>query len=204
MRVKWRDGHGEVKSVLGGAETGLLHAEMAAEGIGLGFGLVEGCISLGQGGYVGVVGGFFGVEVLLGHDAGGVEALGALPVEAFLLEIGFGALDVGLGGLFGGDVGVNVGFCGGDGGLLADDIGFLLHVFNGGHGLALFHEVALFDVEVGDAAHGGSAKIGVGSGLDLSGAADDGGEILAGDSGGENLGVAGLLPVDEDAYQYGG
>ncbi len=80
-----------------------------------------------------------------------------------MLEIGLGALDVGFGGLLGGNVCVNVGFGGGNGGLLADDIGFLLHVFNGGHGLALFHEIALFDVEVGDAAHGSGAKIGIGS-----------------------------------------
>jgi hypothetical protein len=41
-----------------------------------------------------------------------------------------------------------------------------------------FDVVALFDVEVGDAAEGGGADVDVGLGLDLAGAADDGDEVL--------------------------
>ncbi len=148
-------------------------------------------------GHIGVIGGLLGVEVLLGHDAGLVEGLGALPVQALLLQIGLGVLDVGLGGLFRGNIGGDVGLGGGDGGLLAGDIGFLLHVLDGGDRLALLHHVALFHVEVGDAAHGGGAEVDVGLGLDLAGAADHRGQILPHDLGGQNLGVAGLLLVDE-------
>ncbi len=72
-----------------------------------------------------------------------------------------------------------------------------LHVLNGGQDLALGHVIALFDVEVGDAAKGGGADIDVGLGLDLAGAADDGGEILAHDFGRQYLGVTGLLMIDE-------
>jgi hypothetical protein len=61
--------------------------------------------------------------------------------------------------------------------------------------------VSLFYIEVGDAAHGGGAQIRVGLGLDLAGAADHRGQLLAHDLGGKNLGVAGLLPVNEEGYK---
>ena len=61
---------------------------------------------------------------------------------------------------------------------------------------ALFHVVAFFDVEVGDAAEGGGADVDVGLGLDLAGAADDGDEVLTGDLAGGDLGDVGLAVVD--------
>ncbi len=74
-------------------------------------------------------------------------------------------------------------------------VGFLLHVLDGGDHLAPLNPVAFFHVEVGDAAHRGGADVDVGLWLDLAGAADDGGEVLAYDFGGQNLGVARLLLV---------
>ena len=56
--------------------------------------------------------------------------------------------------------------------------------------------VALFDVEVGDAAKGGCADVDVGLGLDLAGAADGGDEVLAHDLAGGDLGDAGLAVQD--------
>jgi len=64
--------------------------------------------------------------------------------------------------------------------------------------------IALLDVEVGDAAKGGCAHIDIGLWLDLAGAADDGGQILARDRGGKNLGVAGLRLVDHQANKRTG
>ena len=58
-------------------------------------------------------------------------------------------------------------------------VGFLLHVLDGGHGLALLDLVAFLYIEVGDAAHGGGAHVHIGLGLDLAGAADHRGQILA-------------------------
>ena len=59
------------------------------------------------------------------------------------------------------------------------DAGLLLDVLDGSHDLAFFHLLTLLDVEVGDAAHGGGAEVDVELGLDLAGAADNGGEVLA-------------------------
>ena len=56
---------------------------------------------------------------------------------------------------------------------------------------------------MGDAAHGGGAQIDVGLGLDLAGTADDRGQILPYDLGGQNLGVAGLLPINEEGDEPG-
>ena len=111
------------------------------------------------------------------------ESLGAIVVELLLLEIGLGVIDIGLGGLLRGDVGGDVGVGGVDGGLLAVDVGFLLDVLDGGDDLAFLHVVAFFHVEVGDPAHGGGANVDVGLGLDLAGAADDGDQVLAHDLG---------------------
>ncbi len=142
-----------------------------------------------------IVGGLLGVVVLLGHDAVFVERLGAVPIELLLFQVGLRVLDIGLGGLFRGDVGGNVGLGGGDGSLLAVDGGFLLHVLNGGDNLALGYFVAFLHIEVGDPAHGRCADVDIILGLDLAGAADDRGEILADDFCGKNLGVAGLLTL---------
>ena len=49
-----------------------------------------------------------------------------------------------------------------------------LNALDGGESRAGFYVVALFDVEVGDAAEGGGADVDVGLGLDLAGAVDDG------------------------------
>ena len=68
---------------------------------------------------------------------------------------------------------------------------------------ALLYLVAFFDVEVGDAAHGGGAEVDIGLGLDLAGAADDRGQVLARDFGGQHLGVAGLLLVDHEGHKRG-
>ena len=52
--------------------------------------------------------------------------------------------------------------------------------------------VALFDVEVGDAAEGGGADVDVGLGLDLAGAADDGDQVLSHCFAGGYVGDVGL------------
>ena len=108
-----------------------------------------------------------------------IEALGAVEVELLLLEIGLGLGDVGLGGLFRGDVGGDVGLGGGDSGLLGLDVWRRAARSRRWRGLALLDVVAFFDVEVGDAAEGGGADVDIGLGLDLSGAADNGGQVLA-------------------------
>ena len=62
--------------------------------------------------------------------------------------------------------------------------------------------VALFDVEVGDAAEGGGADVDVGLRLDLAGAVDDGDQVLADDLAGGDLGDVGLAVEnagDDDA-----
>ncbi len=63
--VEGGDGDGAAEHVLVGTVGGLLGAEVAAGGGGLGFGLGERGLSLGEAGDVEVVGGFFGVEFLL-------------------------------------------------------------------------------------------------------------------------------------------
>ncbi len=62
-----------------------------------------------------------------------VKTLGAVPVELFLLEVGLGVVEIGLGCLFRGDVGGDIGVGGGDGGRLAGYVRFLLDAFNGGN-----------------------------------------------------------------------
>jgi len=57
------------------------------------------------------------------------------------------------------NVGGDVGFGGRNGRCLAFDAGFLLDVLNGGDGLTPGDLLAFLDVEVGDAAHGGGAKV---------------------------------------------
>ena len=79
-----------------------------------------------------------------------------------------------------------------------------MHTFNRGHNLALFHQVTLLHVEVGDAAEGCGANVHIGLGLDLTGAADDRSQILPHDLGGQNLGVAGLLLDDHEGHKSGG
>ena len=54
---------------------------------------------------------------------------------------------------------------------------------------------------MGDAAHCGGAQIHVGLGLDLAGAADHRDQILAYDLGGQDFGVASLLPIDEKGHK---
>jgi hypothetical protein len=85
---------------------------MAAGGIGIGFGLVEARHGLGQRGHIEVVGRLLCVVILLGQDAVLIKALGAVPIQLFLLQVGLGVLDVGLGGLFRGNIGGNVGLGG--------------------------------------------------------------------------------------------
>ena len=69
--------------------------------------------------------------------------------------------------------------------------------------LALLYLVALFHVEVGDAAHRGGADVHIGLGLDLAGAADDRGQILLHELCGQHLGVAGLLLEDHEGHKPG-
>ena len=117
--VKRRNGLGLLEHVLVARERGHLRSHVAAGGVGLRLGLVHLGHSLGHGGDVEIVSGFLGVVVLLGHDAVFIESLSAVPVELFLLEVGLGVVDVGFGGLFGSNVGGDVGLGGGDGGFLA-------------------------------------------------------------------------------------
>ena len=67
-----------------------------------------------------------------------------------------------------------------------------LDVLDGGDDLAGLYMVALFDVEVSDAAEGGRADVDIGLGFDLAGAAYRGGEVLANNLTGDDLGIAGL------------
>ncbi len=106
--VKRCDGLREVERVLVGAQGGYSGIEVSASRGGVGLGLVDPGDCLRHGGNVGVVGGLLGVVVLLGHDAGLIEALRAIPIELFLLEVGFRVLDVGFTGLFRRYVGGNV------------------------------------------------------------------------------------------------
>ena len=57
---------------------------------------------------------------------------------------------------------------------------------------------------MGDAAHGGGAEVDIVLGLDLAGAADDRGQVLPDDLGGQDLGVTGLLPPNEQSHKSGG
>ena len=195
---------GLVEGVVVGALAGDGLIDVAALGVGLGAGLGERGLTLGEGGDGHVVGGFFGVEVLLGDQLFVVERLGAGVVELLLLEIGLGLSDVGLGGFFGGEEAGDIGLGGGDAGLLGCDGGLGLDAFDGGEGGAGFDVVALFDVEVGDATEGGGADVDVGLGLDLASAVDDGDQILTDGFAGGDLGDVGLAVKnagDDDACQ---
>ena len=116
-----------------GAQGGFLGPQVSAGGVGVGLGLVDAGDGLGHRSHVGVVGCLLGVVILLGHDSGLVEALGAIPIELLLFQIGLGVLDVGLGSLFRGNVTEAMSVLAAcDGGLLAGDHGLLLHVLDGG------------------------------------------------------------------------
>ena len=178
---------------------------MSACGGSLRLGLVETGDGLRHRCDIGVVGGLLGVVVLLGHDAGLEEALGAIPIQLFLLEVGLGMLDVGFGGLFGGNVGGNVGLGGGrwwpsGTATLASGCTFSMVAII----WPFFTWSPSFTMKVRNAAQGGCADVDVGLGLDLAGAADDRGKILAGDLGGQNLGVARLLLEDEEGNKSDG
>ena len=70
--------------------------------------------------------------------------------------------------------------------------------------LAPLYVVAFLHVEVSDAAKRRGADIDIGLGLDLAGSADDRGQILRDNLGGQNLGVARLLLTDEDGNKTTG
>ena len=194
--VEGSAGDGLIEGVEVGALAGDGLIEMGPLAVGLRLGLGEGCDALVESGGGDIVGGFFGVEVLLGDELGVVEGLGAVEVEFFLLEVCLGLGDVGLGGVLGGDVGGDVGLGGGDGRLLGVDGGLRLDAFHACHDVALMDVVALLDIEVGDAAEGGGADVDVGLGLDLAGAADRGDEVLAHDLAGGDFDDAGLAVQD--------
>ncbi len=183
---------GLVESVVVGALAGDSLVDVAALGVGLGAGLGEGGLTLGEGRGGHVEGGFFRVEVLLGDQLFVVEGLGAGVVELLLLEIGLCLKDVGLGGLFCGEEAGDVGVGGGDAGFLGRDGGLGLDALDRGEGCAGFDVIALFDVEVGDAAEGGGADVDVGHRLDLAGAVDDGDQVLTDGLAGGDLGDVGL------------
>ena len=63
--------------------------------------------------------------------------------------------------------------------------------------------VALFHIEVGDSAHCSGAQVRIGLWLDLTGSADNRGQILSVDFCGQYLGVTGLLLVDHKGYKPG-
>ena len=113
-----------------------------------------------------------------------------------MLEVCLGLDDVGVGGFLGGDEGVDVGFGGGDGGLLGRDGGLWLDAFHGGEDSTFFDLIAFLDVEVGDASEGGGAYVDVGLRLDLPGTVDDGGEVLTDDFAGRDFGDVGLAMND--------
>ena len=194
--IKGGAADGLVEGVVVGALAGDGLVGVAALGVGLGAGLGESGLTLGEGRGGHIVGGFFRVEVLLGDQLFVVEGLGAGEVELLLLEIGLRLSDVGLGGFFRGEKAGDVGVGGGDAGFLGRDGGLGLDVFNRGEGGAGFDVVALFDVEVGDAPEGGGADVDVGHWLDLAGAVDDGDQVLTDGLAGGDLGDAGLSVKD--------
>ena len=63
--------------------------------------------------------------------------------------------------------------------------------------------VAFLDQKMGNAPEGGGTDVDIGLGLDLSGTADNGGQILLDELSGQDLGVAGLLAVDEETDEAG-
>ena len=140
---------------------GFLGAHVSARRIGVGLGLVELRIGLRNVGDIKIVSGLGGVVLLLGVDSVLEEGLGAIPIQLFLFQVGLRVLDICLSGFFRRDVSRNVGFRRSDCGLLAVDVGFLLHVLNGGDHLSLVDSVAFRHVEMGDAAHGIRAYVDV-------------------------------------------
>ncbi len=94
---------GLVEGVVVGALAGDGLIDVAALGVGLGVGLGESGLTLEKGGDGHIVGGFLGVEVLLGDQLLVIEGLGAVEVELLLLEVGLGLGDVGFGGVLGGE-----------------------------------------------------------------------------------------------------
>jgi hypothetical protein len=186
--IKGSDAAGEAEGVIVATEGGDALGDLAASGSGLGFGLKDGSLALGEGGDVDVEEGLLGVEVLLGDELVVVEGLGALVVELLLFEVGRSFVDVSFGGLLGGDKGIDVGARGVDGGALGGNGAGGLLAFDGGEELAGLGVIAFFDVEVRDSTEGGGADVDVGLGLDLSCAADRGDEIFANGFGGGDRG----------------
>src|SRR6202012_55796 len=100
-----------------------------------------------------VIGGLSRIVVRFGNQVVLVERLPALPVQILLLERSLRAEQIGLSGLFGGDIGVHVRLRRLNGGLLRRDVGRRLYIFHGRKNLPAFHVIALFYVEVSDAAN---------------------------------------------------
>jgi hypothetical protein len=155
--VKRRHSHGQVDRILVDAQGGYLHLQVAAQGVGVGLGLIDLGHGLGNRSDVGVVSRLLGVVILLGQNSGRIKGLGAIPIQLLLFQIGLGVFDIGLGGFLRGDIGEDVGSGRGDSRLLAGKRGLLLDIFNGGNGLALLDQVAFLYIEMGNASHGGSA-----------------------------------------------
>ena len=187
---------GEAEGVVAAAQGGDGLVDVAVSGCGLSLGLGDGGLTLLQGRFGDVEGGFFGVVILLGDEFGLVEGPGAVEVEALLLEVGLGLDDVGFGGALCGGVGLDVGPGGGDGGVLRLDGGGGLFAFDRGDELAGLYAITFFDIEVGDAPEGGGSDVNIGFGLDLAGAIDDGDEILADGVAGGHLSDGALVVQD--------
>jgi hypothetical protein len=190
--VEWGAADGFVEGVEVGALAGdgLIH--VAALGLGLGEGLGKSGLPLRERRDGHIISGFLGVIVLLGNELVVVECLGTSVVELLLLEVSLALLDVGFGGLLCGKVARDVGLGGGDAGLLCGDGGLGLNALDGGECGAGFDAIAFFHVEVGDASEGCGADVDVGLRLYLSGAADDGDEVLMSRLCGRDLGDVGL------------
>jgi len=165
---------------------------VAASGLRLGFGLGESGIALGKGSYSEVISRLLGVVVLLGHDLGGIEGLGTIIIELLLFEVGLGVFYVGLLCLFRSDFGGNVSLGGGDGGLLAFDVGALLDVFNAGDLLASLDLVPFFYIEMRNSSERRRAQVDVGLWFDLAGSADGCDQVFASCLIGNHFGVSGL------------
>jgi hypothetical protein len=172
---------------------------VAALGVGLGQSLGECCFALVQSGQGHIVGGFFGVEVLLRDQFIVKKGLSAVEVQFFLLEIRLALSDVCLGGLFCRKEAGDVCAGGGDGGLLGGDGGLGLNAFNRGKCGAGLDVIALLYIQVGDATEGGGSDVDVGLGFDLARAVDDRGEVLTDSFAGCYLGNL-SLPVEDGTY----
>ena len=124
-----------------------------------------------EGGDAGVIVGFRD-ELLV------VQRLSAVIVELLLFVVGFGAIKVENGG-----VQRRIGRCavvarGGELGAHGGEVRGGLDVLKTGEELARLHVVTLFDVEVGDLAHGVGADVDVSLGLDLAGRRDNRSEVF--------------------------